>query len=66
MYTFKKIGDTYAGGNKDGLRSGFGYYTFKNGDYDIGEYKKDLLDGYVVNTIQTVQFSKKENIKKII
>jgi hypothetical protein len=39
-------GDSYIGKLKDGVRNGFGHYTWANGNYYIGEFKDGLKHGY--------------------
>jgi hypothetical protein len=39
-------GDSYVGKHINGLRNGFGHYTWGNGNYFIGEFKDGLKHGY--------------------
>jgi hypothetical protein len=44
-YYFKNTGNMYEGYFVDDLRHGSGKFTFKNGNYFIGNYKNDKRDG---------------------
>ncbi|MGM9792501.1 MAG: MORN repeat-containing protein [Candidatus Cryptobacteroides sp.] len=45
---FYANGDIYEGLWLDGLKHGFGIYRYCSGSYDLGEYRHDKQDGYVV------------------
>ena len=40
--------DTYYGSFANGKYNGFGIYYFENGEYDLGEWVNDKLDGYAI------------------
>lgn len=39
-------GDSYVGKYHNGLRNGYGHYTWANGNYYVGEFKDGLKHGY--------------------
>lgn len=43
--TYGKSGDTYIGGIVDGVKSGKGTYTWKNGAHYVGTWSDDLMSG---------------------